>query len=99
MDVPSVACPDWQTVVEAHRLESQDAEVWLRYGIALLQTLEPGLGGIERQQQASQAFSKARQQGASAGAVALALRSVVLQNLREAVQLAGLEDQGPRLVD
>ena len=99
MDVPPVACPDWQTVVEAHRLESQDAEAWLRYGIALLQTLEPALGGIERQQQASQAFSKARQQGASAGAVALALRSVVLQNLREAVQLVGLEDQGTRLLE
>jgi len=99
MDVPPVACPDWQTVVEAHRLESQDAEAWLRYGIALLQTLEPGLGGIERQQQASQAFCKARQQGVSAGAVALALRSVVLQNLREAVQLVGLEDLAPRLVE
>jgi hypothetical protein len=63
-----------------HWRESQDAEAWLGYGIALLQTLEPGLDGIERQQQASQAFCKARRQDLRAGDVALAWEKVCCRN-------------------
>jgi hypothetical protein len=33
---------NWQAVMDAHRLESHDAAEWLRYGSALLHTIEPG---------------------------------------------------------
>ena len=37
---------DWQTVIDAHPLESHDPAEWLRYGVALLQTLTPGAEAI-----------------------------------------------------
>ena len=42
---------DWQTVLDAHRLESCDAAELLRYGSALLQPIEPGPGAGKQQQQ------------------------------------------------
>ena len=33
---------DWQAVIDAHPLESHDPSEWLRYGVALLQTIAPG---------------------------------------------------------
>jgi hypothetical protein len=33
---------NWQAVIAAHPLESHDPQEWLRYGVALLQTMEPG---------------------------------------------------------
>jgi hypothetical protein len=36
---------DWQAVLDAHRLESHDAAEWLRYGSALVHSLEPGPEG------------------------------------------------------
>jgi hypothetical protein len=65
---------DWQTVIEGHPLESHDPEEWLRYGVALLQTLEPGPDVGRQQQQAALAFVQAGKEGASAEAVAAAQR-------------------------
>ena len=81
---------NWQAVIDAHRLESQDAAEWLRYGSALLHTIEPGPEAGKQQQQAALAFMQARRVGASAGAVAAAQRQVVLANLRQAMELAGI---------
>jgi hypothetical protein len=47
---------DWQAVLDSHRLETQDAAEWLRYGSALLHTLEPGPEAGKQQQQAALAF-------------------------------------------
>ena len=33
---------DWQAVTDAHPLESHDPEEWLRHGVALMQTIQPG---------------------------------------------------------
>ena len=81
---------NWQTVIDAHRLESQDAAEWLRYASALLHTLEPGPEAGKQQQQAALAFVQAQRVGASAGAVAGAQRQVVLANLRQALELVGV---------
>lgn len=41
---------NWQAVLDSHRLESHVAAEWLRYGSALLHTLEPGPeAGAQRQ--------------------------------------------------
>jgi len=80
---------DWQAVIAAHPLESHDAAEWLRYGSALLHTLEPG-PEAGKQQQAALAFVQAQRVGASAGAVAAAQRQVVRANLRQALELAGI---------
>jgi tetratricopeptide (TPR) repeat protein len=81
---------DWQAVIEAHRLESHDAAEWLRYGCALLHTIEIGPDAGRQQQQAALAFVQAQREGASAGAVAAAQRQVVMTYLRQALQLAGI---------
>lgn len=81
---------NWQAVIDAHRLESHDAAEWLRYGSALLHTLEPGPEAAKQQQQAALAFVQAQRVGASAGAVAAAQRQVVLANLRQALELVGV---------
>ena len=81
---------NWQTVIDAHRLESHDAAEWLRYGSALLHSLEPGPEAGKQQQQAALAFGQAKRMGASAGAVAAAQRQVVLANLRQVLELMGV---------
>jgi hypothetical protein len=81
---------DWQTVLDSHRLESHDAAEWLRYGSALLHSLEPGTGAGKQQQQAALAFGQAQRVGASAGAVAAAKRQAVMANLRQALELVGV---------
>lgn len=78
---------DWAAVIAAHPLESHDAEEWLRYGAALLHTLEPGPEQGRQQQQAALAFVQAQKEGASADAVQAAQRRVVLVQLREALSL------------
>ena len=75
---------DWQAVIDAHRLESHAAAEWLRYGSVLLHSIEPGPEAGKQQQQAVLAFVQAQRIGASAGAVAVAQRQVVLANLRQA---------------
>ena len=68
---------NWQAVIDSHRLESHDAAEWLRYGSALLHTLEPGPEAGKQQQQAALAFVQAQRVGASAGAVAAAQRQAL----------------------
>jgi len=82
---------DWQAVIEAHPLESHDSEEWLRYGVALLQTIQPGPDVGKQQQQAALAFVQAQKEGASAEAVVAAQRQSVLISLHEALVLAGIE--------
>ena len=79
---------DWQAVIDAHPLESHDAAEWLRYGVALLQTLTPGAEAGKQQQQAALAFVQAQKEGANAEEVAAAQRQSVLLSLREALRLA-----------
>jgi hypothetical protein len=81
---------DWQAVIDAHQLESHDPAEWLRYGVALLQTMEPGPDVGKQQQQAALAFVQAQKEGASADAVAVAQRQSVLLSLREALRIAGV---------
>jgi aryl-alcohol dehydrogenase-like predicted oxidoreductase len=81
---------DWQTVIDAHPLESHDPAEWLRYGVALLQTLSPGAEAGKQQQQAALAFVQAQREGASAAAAAAAMQQAVLLNLKKALTLVGL---------
>jgi hypothetical protein len=84
---------NWQAVIEAHPLESHDPEEWLRYGVALLQTIQPGPDVGKQQQQAALAFVQAQKEGATAEAVAGAQRRSVLLSLEQALSLVGLPDQ------
>ena len=68
----------WQAVIDAHALESHDPEDWLLYGVALLQTMEPGPDVGKQLQQAALAFVQAQKEGASAEAVAIALHAVLI---------------------
>ncbi len=87
---------DWQTVIDAHPLESHDPAEWLRYGVALLQTLTPGTESGKQQQQAALAFVQAQREGASAEAVAAAQQQAVLMSISRSLQLAGMEASGER---
>ena len=82
---------DWAAVIAAHPLESHDPEEWLRYGVALLQTLTPGPDVGKQQQQAALAFVQAQKEAASAEAVAAAQRQAVLLSLNDALNLAGVQ--------
>jgi hypothetical protein len=81
------AC-DWQALIDAHQLESHDPAEWLRYGVALLQTMEPGPDVGKQQQQAALAFMQAQKERASAEDVAAAQRQSVLLSLQEALRQA-----------
>jgi len=81
---------DWQTVLDSHRLESHDAAELLRYGRALLQTIEPGPEAGKQQHQAALAFVQAQRVGASAGAMAAAQRQAVMASLWQALELVGV---------
>lgn len=82
---------DWAAVIKAHPLESHDPEEWLRYGVALLQTLTPGPDVGKQQQQAALAFVQAQKEGAHSEQVSTAQQQAVLLSLREALQIAGVE--------
>jgi chromosome segregation ATPase len=88
---------NWQAVAEAHPLESANAEEWLRYGTALLQTLTPGAEQARQQQQAALAFLQARNHGASEESIRAAQRQSLLLSLREALLLSGLDEVADRL--
>jgi hypothetical protein len=79
----------WQAVIDAHPLESHDPAEWLRYGAALLHTIEPGPQQGRQQQQAALAFVQAEKEGASALEVKAAQRQVVQRCLREALDVIG----------
>jgi hypothetical protein len=76
---------DWQAVIEAHRLESHQPQEWLHYGMALLQTLQPGPEATQQQQQAALAFEQAKQHGAMAQVVKEALWKCVRMNVLDAL--------------
>ncbi|QNI71245.1 glycosyltransferase [Cyanobium sp. NS01] len=84
---------NWQAVIEAHPLESHDPGEWLRYGVVLLQTIQPGPDVGKQQQQAALAFVQAQKEGATAEAVAGAQRRSVLLSLEQALSLVGLPEQ------
>ena len=90
---------DWQAVIEAHPLESHDPAEWLRYGVALLQTLEPGPEQGRQQQQAALAFVQAQKEGATAEQVAAAQRQSVMVSLGQSLLLAGLREEGLQVVE
>jgi hypothetical protein len=81
---------DWAAVIAAHPLESDDPAEWLRYGAALLHTIEPGPEQGRQQQQAALAFLQAQKEGASPEAVRAIQRQAVLVNLGRAMELAGV---------
>lgn len=81
---------DWQKVIESHPLESHDAVAWLRYGQALLHSIEPGPEQGKQQRQAGFAFQQAQKWGASNGALIAATRQAVMLNLKEALALASV---------
>ncbi len=80
----------WQEVIAAHLLESHDPAEWLRYGTALLLTLQPGADAAQQQQQAALAFVQASKEGATAAAVAAAQRQALLLTLQQAIEQAGV---------
>jgi len=79
---------DWQTVIDAHHLESHDPAEWLRYGVSQLQVLTPGAEAGKQQQQAALAFVQAEKEGAATEAVTAAKNQAVLLNLKQALKLA-----------
>jgi hypothetical protein len=87
---------DWQGVIHAHALESHDPAEWLRYGAALLHTIEPGLEQGKQQQQAALAFVQAQKEGALAAEVVAAQRQVVERSLVAALDLVGVSAPAPR---
>jgi hypothetical protein len=77
----------WQAVIDAHPLESHDPAEWLRYGAALLHTIEPGPEQGRQQQQAALAFVQAQKEGASALEVRELQRQMVVGQLNAALRL------------
>ncbi|QVL52142.1 MAG: hypothetical protein KFB97_11795 [Cyanobium sp. M30B3] len=77
---------DWQAVIDAHPLESHDPAEWLRYGAALLLTIEPGPQQGKQQQQAALAFEQAKRQGARVEQVQAMQRQVLRRCLQQALQ-------------
>lgn len=81
---------DWQGVINAHQLESHDSRAWLLYGVALLQTLQPGEEAGRQQQQAALAFIQALKEGAKPEDVAAAQHRSAMLALRESLSAAGI---------
>lgn len=69
-----------QAVIEAHPLESHDPGEWLRYGVALRQTITPGPDVGKQQQQAALAFVQAQKEGATAEGVSREIWTELLLN-------------------
>jgi FkbM family methyltransferase len=90
---------DWQAVIDAHPLESHDPAEWLRYGEALLHTIEPGPEQGRQQQQAALAFVQAQKEGASEQEVREAQRQGVLLQLGAGLLISGSREQGLQLLD
>lgn len=81
---------EWVAVIEHHALESHDPSAWLRYGVALLQTIEPGPEQGRQQQQAALAFLRAAQEGAPPHEVQAYQQRAVLLSLAQATDQLGL---------
>jgi FkbM family methyltransferase len=89
----------WQAVIDAHPLESHDPAEWLRYGAALLHTIEPGPEQGRQQQQAALAFVQAQKEGASEQEVREAQRQAVLLQLGAGLLISGSREQGLQLLE
>ena len=79
---------NWQAVISDHPLESHNPEEWMRYGIALLQTLKQEEDVAKHLQQTALAFLQAQKEGATAKQVAEAQRKSAHQCLRQALMSA-----------
>ncbi len=90
---------EWQELINAHPLESHDPAEWLRYGIALLQTIEPGPGEGKQQQQAALAFVQAQREGASLEDVQAAQQKSVLLSLGEALSIVEIASPDQTLAE
>ncbi len=86
---------DWQGVIAGHQPESHDPAEWLRYGVALLQTIEPG-PDAGKLQQVALAFVQAAKEGALPEAVEAVQRQSVLLSVSASLHLIGLELPGER---
>jgi FkbM family methyltransferase len=84
---------DWAAVIDAHPLESHDPQEWLRYGVALLQMIEPGGDAGKQQQQAALAFVQAQKEGAPAEAVATHQIQSLMISLGETLLVTGFQQQ------
>ncbi len=91
MSIEAYEQGNWQAVIEDHSLEIHDPAKWLRFAVALLQTIEPGPDVGKQQQKAALAFMQAQKEGASAEAVAEAQQHSMLLSLQDALVAAGLE--------
>lgn len=80
----------WEALVQPQSVQGHDPATWLEYGVALLQTIEPGDEAGRQQQQAALAFMQAIKEGASDIEVKCAQRDSVLRSLRQALELAGI---------
>lgn len=87
---------NWQGVIETHPLESHDPVEWLRYGVALLQTIQPGTDAGKLQQQAALAFVQAIKEGATTDAAKASQEQAMLISLSEALHHAGMPDSSQR---
>ena len=83
----------WQDIIATHPMESHDAKEWISYGVALLQTIEPGPDVGKQQQQAALAFVQALKEGAAESEVRAAQVDSALNSLRRALHQAGITAQ------
>jgi hypothetical protein len=81
----------WQVTIDAHPLESHNPDEWLDYGIALLQTINPGPKATKQLQQAGLTFVQARNHGASEVSGAAAQQYSVIQSLCNALDLVSID--------
>ncbi|MFY8149369.1 MAG: hypothetical protein ACOVNL_09155 [Prochlorococcaceae cyanobacterium] len=75
-------------MIAAHPLESHDPAEWLRYGAALLHTIEPGPAQARQQQQAALAFVQAQKEGAPEAEVLQTQKAVLRRCVQEALAAA-----------
>jgi FkbM family methyltransferase len=90
---------DWQALIDAHPLESHNPGEWLRYAVALLQTIQTGPDVGKQMQQAALAFVQAQKEGATAEQVSAAQRQSVMVSLGQSLLLAGLRQEGLQVVE
>jgi hypothetical protein len=74
---------DWRAVIEAHDQESKEALDWLRYALALLQTMSTE--SADNQDEPRRAFQQARQLGASLPSFQRIQRQSTLLSLAQAM--------------
>ncbi|WP_094511857.1 FkbM family methyltransferase [Synechococcus sp. MW101C3] len=89
---------NWQAVIEAHPPGSHDPAEWLRYAVALLQTLKPGPEGSRLQRQAALAFRQAQTEGAEPAEVMAAQRQAIRLLLAEGLLLSGMQQEALELL-